>query len=148
MEPDPPSPLAVARRILGPALGAAGVVVVVRFFLTGRVDSALLAFFAILWAAFGAVTGFFHVVLEPLSGLWGRMMGGSAITLADEIATLEHLLTQALPPEREIQSALRLAEIYRKYRRDNGRADALLARLRAKYPEARELAAAHREGLV
>ncbi len=148
MEPDPPSPLAVARRILGPALAATGVFVVVRFILTRQVEGPLLAFFGLLWAAYGAATGFFHVVLEPLDGLWSRLMGGSAITLADEIATLEHLLTQELPPEREIQSALRLAEIYRKYRRDNGRADALLARLRAKYPEAPELAAAHREGLV
>ncbi|MGH9260446.1 MAG: hypothetical protein ACRD08_11205, partial [Acidimicrobiales bacterium] len=127
MEHDPPNPLAVVRRILGLALGAFGALIVVLFLRSGRVDGSLLALMAVLWAAYGAATGFFHVVLEPIAGLWTRMMGGSAITLADEIATLEHLLTQELPPEREIQSALRLAEIYRKYRRDDGRADALLA---------------------
>lgn len=148
MEREPPSPLAVVRRILGPALAVAGIAVLVRFLLTGQLGGPLLALFAVLWAAYGAATGFFHVVAEPVAGLWTRLMGGSAITLADEIATLEHLLTQELPREREIQSALRLAEIFRKYRRDARRADALLARLRHKYPDAPELAAAQREGLV
>jgi hypothetical protein len=45
----------------------------------------------------------------------------------------------ALAAEHEIPAALRLAEIYRKYRHDSHRAEALVGRVRAKYPDAPEL---------
>ena len=148
MEPDPPSPLAVARRIIGPALGAAAILLAVRFLATGKVESKLVALVALLWAGWGVTTGVLRTAGDLFRALMTRVLWGGSITLAEEIAGLEHLLAQDLPREREIQSALRLAEIYRKYRRDDRRADALLDRLHAKYPDAPELAAAHRVGLV
>jgi hypothetical protein len=45
----------------------------------------------------------------------------------------------ALAAEHEIPAALRLAEIYREYRHDSRRAEALVGRVRTKYPDAREL---------
>jgi len=42
-------------------------------------------------------------------------------------------------PHREILAGIRLAEIYRTHQHDPAKSAALLARLRAKYPDAPEL---------
>ena len=103
---------------------------------TGRGDWRLLAFAALVVA----LTDLFASFLGMAGTVLSRMFQGSAITLDDEIADLElRLADPTLPAEHEIPAALRLAEIYRKYRHDSHRAERLVGRVRAKYPDAPEL---------
>ncbi len=76
--------------------------------------------------------------------LAGGIVPGVLITIEQETAALERLI-DANPPPSAHQAALagiRLAEIYRTHEHAPERADALLARLAARYPDALELAAA------
>jgi hypothetical protein len=133
---DPPSPPAVARGFARAAavvaLGAFGY----QWLTTGSGDWKLVAFAGLVLALNDVVATYLGMAGAALS----RMFHGSAITLDDEIADLEmRLADPALPAEREIPAALRLAEIYRKYRHDSRRAEALVGRVRTKYPDAPEL---------
>jgi hypothetical protein len=125
----------------------------VRRFATAAAVVALGAF-AYAWIATGTrdwrLVAFAGLVLTltdvfaTFLGMAGRVLGtffqGSVITLDDEIADLEQRLADpTLESEHEIPAALRLAEIYRKYRHDSHRAEALIARVRAKYPDTPEL---------
>lgn len=126
----------VVRRFATAAVVLALAVLGYEWLTTGRVDWRL--------AAFAGLVLIFSDVFTTLLGLAGaalsRMFQGSVITLDDEVADLERRLADPhLPPEREIPAALRLAEIYRKYRHDVRRAEALVGRVRAKYPDAPEL---------
>src|SRR2546422_494975 len=73
--------------------------------------------------------------------LTGGMPGSTGITIDQETASLEHLLAAdpPPPPHRVIIAGIRLAEIYRTHQRDVPKADALIARLAAQYPDAPEL---------
>jgi len=103
---------------------------------TGRGDWRLIAFAGLVLTLTDIFAGF----LETAGTVLSRMFQGSVITLDDEIADLElRLADPTLEPEREIPAALRLAEIYRKYRHDARRAEGLVGRVRAKYPDAPEL---------
>jgi hypothetical protein len=103
---------------------------------TGDADWRLAAFAALVLALTDVVATFLGMAGTGLS----RMFQGSVITLDDEIADLERRLADpTLAAEHEIPAALRLAEIYRKYRHDSHRAEALVGRVRAKYPDAPEL---------
>ena len=103
---------------------------------TGRGDWKLVAFAGLVLALTDVVATLLGMAGTGLS----RMFQGSAITLDDEIADLEmRLADPTLAAEHEIPAALRLAEIYRKYRHDSRRAEALVDRVRAKYPDAPEL---------
>ncbi len=133
---DPPSPPAVARGFAAAAavvaLGAFGY----EWLTTGSGDWRLAAFAGLVLA----LSDVFVTVLGMAGAGLSRMFQGSAITLDDEIADLElRLADPTLPAEHEIPAALRLAEIYRKYRHDSRRAEALVGRVRAKYPDAQEL---------
>jgi hypothetical protein len=55
------------------------------------------------------------------------------------VARYERMLTGPLPPHQAVLIGLRLAEIYRTLQHDDAKADALLARMRATYPNAPEL---------
>jgi hypothetical protein len=89
--------------------------------------------------------GLFGSVLEPAGRFFlGQLSGGPALpdaaeSLDEHTARLERLITQPLEPHHEILVGIRLAEIYRLNQRDPAKADALLARLRAKHPDAPEL---------
>lgn len=88
-------------------------------------------------------------VLGPLGGLVTGILGGSVevedppdLTLDDTVRLLEsHLASDGVPRHVQIQSALRLAEIYRLGRHDPAKADAVLQRVRERWPDAPELKA-------
>src|SRR5260370_1309263 len=87
-------------------------------------------------------------VVEPLGRFFqvqlagGDMPAGTRITIDQEITLLERLLDADPPPSahRAALAGIRLAEIYRTHQQDPAQADALLARLAARYPDAPELA--------
>jgi len=143
---DPPSPRAVVRGILGVALAGAALAVAVAFVATGAVAWKGLALLAALWGAWGFLGGLFDLLVAPLGRFLGNALGGgeppppSATGLAQETAMLERLLAGGLlARHREILVGVRLAEIYRLHQRDAPKADALIARLEGKYPNAPEL---------
>ena len=57
----------------------------------------------------------------------------------DQVTRYERMLTGPLQPHQAVLIGLRLAEIYRTLQHDDAKADALLARMRAAYPNAPEL---------
>ena len=138
---DPPSPIVIVRTIFGVAIAACSVVLVFLLISTGHVEWKLVALIGALWTIWGVAAHVFDSVLHPLFGFLGRMLFfGRTITIQDEIAYLEDRLSHpALPRDREILAAVRLAEIYRRYHADLPKANALLDRLLVKYPDAPEL---------
>jgi hypothetical protein len=66
-------------------------------------------------------------------------------SLDDTIRLLENHLAGAAHPRVRIQAAIRLEEIFRTVKRDPARAREVLARARALFPDAPELAAPDRE---
>lgn len=144
---DPPSPLAVVRGFLGLALVLASVALVVLFFSSGHLDMHLATWVGLLWLAWGVLHDLMGRVIQPLLAfLGGQLLGGTdagppvQIDLERETQMLEGLMANPPPVRhREIIAGIRLAEIYRTHQSDRAKSDALLARLRAKYPDAREL---------
>ena len=88
-------------------------------------------------------------VVGPLGDWLTGMLNGSAsvaeppdLTLDDTIRLLEnHLTGDGVTRHVQIQSALRLAEIYRLNRKDPAKADEVIRRVRERWPEAPELRA-------
>jgi len=87
-------------------------------------------------------------VVGPIGGWFAAVLTGTSdvetppdLSVDDTIRLLEdHLAADAVPRHVQIESALRLAEIYRLSRHDPLRAEAVLARVRARWPDAPELA--------
>ena len=144
---DPPGPRAVVRGVLGAALGLALLALVVVFMASGRLEWRLVALALALWGAWSAFDYVFGSVVEPLGEFLdnaltgGSIPGGTAITIEQETAVLEHLVEADPPPlpHRVAMAGIRLAEIYRTHQHDAAKADALLDRLVARYPDAPEL---------
>lgn len=144
---DPPSPGAVIRGILGVAMGLAGLALIVVSFGSGHIEWRLVALVLVLWGAWNFFDALFGSVVEPLGRFVGNaltggaMPGATAITIQDETAMLERLLAAdpPPPPHRVVLAGIRLAEIYRTHQHDASKADALIARLVARYPDAPEL---------
>jgi hypothetical protein len=142
---DSPSPRAVVGRILG--LATAGAVALLLFLLlaTGHIAWRVVALIGILWGAWGFLGGLFGSLVEPAGRFLADQLTGNVAlpgpmeTIAEQTARFEHLLAQGLEPHHEILVGIRLAEIYRINQHDPAKAAALLARLRAKYPDAPEL---------
>jgi len=69
------------------------------------------------------------------------MPGGTVITMDEETAMLEHLIDADPPPpqHRVVLAGIRLAEIYRTHQHDAAKAEAVIARLVSRYPDAPEL---------
>jgi hypothetical protein len=117
------------------------------YFDSGHVDSRWVGFIAALWLFWGVFSDLFGLLLQPFAALLGgQLLGGQdsgppvQIDIERETEMLERLVTHPPPvPHREILAGIRLAEIYRTHQHDLPKSEALLARLRAKYPEAREL---------
>ncbi|HLB81987.1 MAG TPA: hypothetical protein VJJ54_02765 [Gemmatimonadales bacterium] len=145
---DPPSLRAVIRGILGAATLVVGLALVVVSIGSGRVEWRLVALMLSLWGAWSFVGTLLGSVLEPLGRFLGNaltggaMPGGSAITMEDETAMLERLLDADPPPpqHRAVLAGIRLAEIYRTHQHDAAKAERVIARLVARYPDAPELA--------
>ena len=99
--------------------------------------------FGLAWWGWDAVWG---KVVGPLGGWFLGMLTGTSgvetppeITADDTIRLLEdHLRSDAVPRHVQIQSALRLAEIYRTSKHDPQRAVEVLAQVRARWPDAPE----------
>jgi len=134
------SPSAVGRRALGIAtvlsviLGLAGDA---RWFGASAAFGAAWWFWDYLWAN----------VFAPLGDWLIGMLTGTAtveeppdLSLDDTIRLLEsHLSSNEATRHVQIQSALRLAEIYRINQKDPARAHDVIERVRAKWPDAPEL---------
>jgi hypothetical protein len=143
---DPPSARGVVRGVLGGATVLAGVVLLGLLVGTGRIEWKLVTLMLGLWGAYSFFDSLLAGLVEPfgrfLAGqLFGTDLGGAApLTIDQETAALERLLTEAPPPpHRVILAGIRLAEIYRTHQHDPAKADALIARLAAQYPDAPEL---------
>jgi len=147
---DPPSPLAVMRGGLGVALAVATAALVLGAVLGRHVEPKLVALIGVLWIFWGVFHDLLGLVLQPLAGFLGQQLVGGAdsgpplrIDIDEETTMLEALLAHPPPAvHRELLAGIRLAEIYRTHQHDRAKSDALLARLRSKYPDARELALA------
>jgi len=144
---DPPSPLRVVRGILGGALVVGTAILAILYFSSGHVDGHWVTFVAVLWLFWGVFSDLFGMLLQPFAALLGGQLIGGAdagppvqIDIERETEMLERLVANPPPVRhREILAGIRLAEIYRTHQHDLPKSAALLARLRAKYPEAREL---------
>jgi hypothetical protein len=144
---DPPSLRAVVRGILGAALGLASLVLVIVLISSGQMEWRLVALVLTLWSAWGFFDMVLGSVVEPLGRFLnnaltgGAMPGATNITIEQETAMLERVLDgeAARSPHRIMLAGIRLAEIYRTHQRDDAKADALIARLTARYPNAPEL---------
>src|SRR5690349_1199584 len=139
---------AVIRGILGAASLLVGLALVVVSIDLGHVEWRLVALLLSLWGAWSFFDAVLESVVEPfgrflsnaLTG--GAMPGGSTITIDDEMAMLEHLLDADPPPpqHRVVLAGIRLAEIYRTHQHDAAKAEQVITRLVARYPDAPELA--------
>ena len=139
---EPPSPLAIMRGFLGVALVVTALALLLELVRHGGVNWKLVSLGLLLWAMFGFAADVYRGVVEPLGGYLNRALfaGGRSITLDEETVFLEQRLADPdLEPDHEILSAIRLAEIYRKYQYNRPKAEALLDRLLVKYPDSREL---------
>ena len=139
-----PSPF--VRRFLGVALLVAVGLLLWLFVRTGRVEWRLVTLAGFLWAAWSFLSGLFTQLIEPAGRFLADQLTGNVSmpvaneTIDEQTARLERLLEQGTRPHHEILVGIRLAEIYRTRQHNMVKSDALLARLRAKYPEAPELA--------
>ena len=147
---DPPSPLAVIRMLVGGVVALATLALLVSCVSSGSVDWQLWAFVALLWAFWGFFEDIAAFVVRPFSGFVSRTFtagfGGGPlgdpappITIDEEMVFLEHLVAQPPNAHRAVMAGIRLAEIYRTHQHDDAKSAALLDRLRAEYPDAREL---------
>ena len=144
---DPPSLRGVVRGILGVAMALAGLALVVVSIGAGHIEWRLAALVLALWSAWGFFDSLFGWVLEPLGQFVGNaltggvMPGGTAITIQDETVMLERLVDADPPPPRHrvVLAGIRLAEIYRTHEHDAAKAEAVIARLISRYPDAPEL---------
>ena len=137
----PNSPSVVGRRFLATATIVAALLGVLG-------DTRWLAAsgaFGIAWWGWDAV---WENVFGPIGGWVTAMLTGTSgvetppdLSLDDTIRLLEdHIAADAVPRHVQIQSALRLAEIYRLNKHDPQRAGEVIARVRARWPDSPELA--------
>jgi hypothetical protein len=144
---DPPSLRGVMRGILGAALALGCLALVVVSISTRHIEWRLVTLVLTLWAAWSFWDGLFGTLIEPLGRfmtnalIGGVMPDGTTITIDQETAMLEHLVqaNPSPPPHRVVLAGIRLAEIYRTHQHDAAKAEALIARLVERYPEAPEL---------
>jgi hypothetical protein len=133
------------RRFFGLAtLAAIGLILLV-LVTTGEVEWKLVTFAGFLWATWSFLSGLFTQLIEPAGRFLADQFTGNVPspeppeTIDEQTTRLERMLEQGTTPHHEMMVGIRLAEIYRTHQKDPAKSDALLARLRAKYPEAPEL---------
>lgn len=137
------NPASVVRAILGGALAVATLILGLVWLTTGAVDRHLVELLGLLWVFWVVFHDTLNLVLRPLARLFTSVAYGDAapsFTIEEETTYLERLLdSPAADRHRRVLTAVRLAEIYRTHQHDAAKADALLATMRARYPDAREL---------
>ena len=138
------TPAAAVRAVLGGTLGVATLALAVTWLWGGTVDWRLGAFVSALWVFWAVFHDTVNLVVRPLMEILTGVVYGTAdapaFTLDEETAFLERLLESSTADRhRKILTAVRLAEIYRTHQHDPAKADRLLAEMRVRYPEAREL---------
>jgi len=139
---------AVIRGMLGAAAVVVGLALVVVSIAEGHVEWRLVALLLSLWGAWSFFGTLFESVVEPLGRFLGSaltggaMPGDRAITIDDETTMLERVLDADPPPpqHRAVLAGIRLAEIYRTHQHDAAKAQQVITRLVARYPDAPELA--------
>ena len=139
---------AVIRGMLGAAAVVVGLALVAVSIVEGHVEWRLVALLLSFWGAWSFFGTLLESVVEPLGRFFGNaltggvMPGGSAITIDDETEMLERLLDADPPPpqHRAVLAGIRLAEIYRTHQHETAKAEQVIARLVARYPDAPELA--------
>ena len=148
MDSDDLTPRLIVRGILGGGTLVAAAALVLVLVVARYVEWRLVTLVLVLWSAYGFFDTLMGSAIEPLGRFFaGQFMGGempaaTRITIALETATLERLVagdSPATPAHRVILAGIRLAEIYRTCEHDPAKAEALLARLTAQYPDAPEL---------
>ena len=133
------------RRFLGVSTLVAVGLLIFLLISTGHVEWKLVTLVGFLWAAWSFIGGLYTQVIEPAgrflaNQLTGNVsMPGTTETIDEQTTRLERLLEHETAPHHEIMVGIRLAEIYRTRQKNTAKSDALLARLRAKYPNAPEL---------
>ena len=141
----------MVRGILGTASVLVGVALIVVSIAEGHVEWRLVALLLSLWGAWSFFGALLDSVVEPLGRFvgsaltGGAMPGDRAITIDDETAMLERLLDADPPPpqHRVVLAGIRLAEIYRTHQHDAAKAQHVINRLVARYPDAPELTYVH-----
>lgn len=141
----------MVRGILGAASVLVGVALIVVSIAEGHVEWRLVALLLSLWGAWSFFGALLDSVVEPLGRFvgsaltGGAMPGDRAITIEDETAMLERLLDADPPPpqHRAVLAGIRLAEIYRTHQHDAAKAQQVINRLVARYPDAPELTYVH-----
>lgn len=141
----------MVRGILGAASVLVGVALIVVSIAEGHVEWRLVALLLSLWGAWSCFGALLDSVVEPLGRFvgsaltGGAMPGDRAITIDDETAMLERLLDADPPPpqHRVVLAGIRLAEIYRTHQHDAAKAQQVINRLVARYPDAPELTYVH-----
>jgi hypothetical protein len=141
------TPRVVMRGILGGGTLVAALALVLVLITARYLEWRLVTLALVLWSAYGFFDTLMGSAIEPLGRFFvgqfvgGEMPAGTRITIAQETATLERLvaLDHPAPAHRAVLAGIRLAEIYRTCQHDPAKAEALLARLTAQYPDAPEL---------
>jgi hypothetical protein len=142
---EPREPRVALNRILGGATVAVLLLLVVLWWTSHEIDWPLVGFVGILWATWSFFSGLYNQLVEPLGRfVINQLTGNVALPVApesidDQTARFEQMLNEPLTQHHELLIGIRLAEIYRTHQHDEAKSDALLARLRAKYPDAPEL---------
>jgi hypothetical protein len=143
---DSREPRPALSRILGLASLAVLALLVAFWVSSGEIDWTLVGFVGVLWAAWSFFSGLYTTLVEPLGRFVANQLTGNVAlpvppeSIDDQTVRFERLLAEPLTPHHEMLIGIRLAEIYRTHQHDQAKSDDLLARLRAKYPDAPELA--------
>lgn len=138
-------PRPFVRRCFGLATLVALALVVFLLVSTGHIEWKLVTLAGFLWAAWSFIGGLYTQLIEPAGRFLADQLTGnvpmpeSHESIDEQTTRLERLLEQGTTAHHELMVGIRLAEIYRTHQKDPAKSDALLARLRAKYPQAPEL---------
>jgi hypothetical protein len=128
-------PLDVARRAIAVLFLWMGIGGLAVFLATGEWRALALASAA--WTLWGVISGLVAIVLEPFATMLANLLTGGTVGAGE--TGRHHTIDQGESPHHRILTGIRLAEIYRTRYRDHAKADALIARLCAQYPDAPEL---------
>ncbi|HEX4601706.1 MAG TPA: hypothetical protein VH116_09985 [Gemmatimonadales bacterium] len=147
MDTDDLTPRVIVRVLLGGGTLVAAAALVLVLIAARYIEWRLVTLVLVLWSAYGFFDTLMDSAIEPLGRFFtGQFVGGempaeTRITIAQETATLERLVAvePSGPAHRVVLAGIRLAEIYRTCQHDPAKADALLARLTAQFPDAPEL---------